>query len=692
MKQNSLRAACAAALFSMQFGASAQDFQNGIKEIYQDNLVTKSIVGPNGFTRCATMEADAALRAKNPGMGTLQQQEAWLQKKIEEYKMKQAALDGAKAVLLTIPVVVHVIHNGDALGSGENIDDGQVFSQIEVMNQDFRRMLGTNGSNTNPDGADIEVEFCMAAIDPNGLPTNGIDRVQLSAASYSGINGVNAIKPGTIWDPELYMNMWTVDFGNSGLLGYAQFPNNSGLGGMNSNNGAANTDGVVAGYRYFGSQQIYPAGTYSAPYNLGRTMTHEVGHFLGLRHIWGDSNCGNDFCNDTPESSGSNYNCNVQTTCDGIQDMVENYMDYTNDACMNIFTNDQKTRMRTVFDICPRRLGLTTSNVCQLSQDPDDSGVSSIISPTGSSCAEGFTPEVTVQNFGSNTVSSFTINYNIDGGTNQTQAWTGTLATGSSVNVTLPFMASSGTHVFNASTSVPNGNMDPNSGNDASSSNYTLTAGGQVVTFNLSTDCFGEETYWELKDASANLIYSGGNIETVIPPGGLQNGTAQGDAGAYANETTYNFDWCLTLGCYDFVIYDDWGDGLEGTAEPNCNTDGSYSITDQWGQSYVTMQNVAFGGSEASNFCIVVGVEELENDGVNVYPNPSEGLFNVEMKNFTGEDHTVIVTDISGRVVMNKQVSAGTFQLDLSSAAAGSYTMTIQSSISKMVKRIVVNN
>ena len=104
------------------------------------------------------------------------------------------------------------------------------------------------------------------------------------------------------------------------------------------------------------------------------------------------------------------------------------------------------------------------------------------------------------------------------------------------------------------------------------------------------------------------------------------------------------------------------------------------------------MQNVAFGGSEASNFCIVLGVEELENDGVNVYPNPSEGLFNVEMKNFTGEDHTVIVTDISGRVVMNKQVSAGTFQLDLSSAAAGSYTMTIQSSISKMVKRIVVNN
>ncbi|NRA12924.1 MAG: T9SS type A sorting domain-containing protein, partial [Crocinitomicaceae bacterium] len=139
-------------------------------------------------------------------------------------------------------------------------------------------------------------------------------------------------------------------------------------------------------------------------------------------------------------------------------------------------------------------------------------------------------------------------------------------------------------------------------------------------------------------------------------------------------------------------IYDDWGDGLEGTAEPGCNTDGTYSITDQWGQPYVTMQNVAFGSSEASNFCIVLGVDELDNNQVNVYPNPSEGLFNVQMKNFTGENHTVIVTDISGRVVLNKQVSAGTFQLDLSGAAGGSYMMTIQSNTTKMVKRIVVNN
>jgi len=692
MKINSLRAVCAVALVSMQFGAFAQNKQLGAEHVHHDNLEYRSIPGPDGYIRCGTMEADQMMRAANPGMPTLHEEEMWLQQKIQEYKAQQAANGNAKATLLTIPVVVHVIHNGDAVGSGENISDGQVLSQIEVMNQDFRRLMGSNGYNTHPDGADIEIEFCMAAIDPNGLPTDGIDRVNYGQATFSGQTDANTMKTSTIWEPNDYMNMWVVNYGNSGLLGFAQFPNSSGLSGLNTNNGNANTDGVVADYRSFGSSQIYPAGNYSAPYDLGRTMTHEVGHFLGLRHIWGDSNCGNDFCNDTPESSGANYNCNTQTTCDGIQDMVENYMDYTNDACMNIFTDDQKTRIRTVFQVSPRRLSLTTSTVCQLTQDPDDIGVSAITAPTGTSCASGFAPEVTVSNFGANAVTSFTLNYDIDGGTNTPYPWTGNLAVGGSTTITLPWIASSGSHTFNASTSGPNGNTDSNTGNDAGSSAYTLNAGGEIVTFNLSTDCWGEEIYWELHDANSNLVYSGGNTGQTIMPGGLQNGTTQADAGAYPSDATTSEDWCLSLGCYDFVIYDDWGDGMNGSTEANCTVDGDYSIEDQWGNTYVSMQQVNFGGSEASNFCVTAGINELNNGSVNVYPNPSEGLFNVEMKNFTGEEHTVIVTDIAGRVVMNKTVSAGTFQLDLSNTAGGSYMMTIESTSNRMMKRIVVKN
>src|SRR5690606_24804220 len=204
--------------------------------------------------------------------------------------------------IIYIPVVVHVIHNGDDYGVDENISDEQVESQITVMTQDYRRMMGTPGYNTNPVGADIQIEFVLAKVDPNGNPTNGINRLNLCTASYAGANtnatiaNVEAIKPSTIWDPTQYMNMWSVNWDGSGLLGYAQFPS--------TGTATANTDGVVAGYGYFGSSDL-ASGSFSAPYDKGRTMTHEVGHFLGLYHTFqggcaGENNTSGDFCADTP--------------------------------------------------------------------------------------------------------------------------------------------------------------------------------------------------------------------------------------------------------------------------------------------------------------------------------------------------------------------------------------------------------
>src|SRR5690606_19878864 len=142
--------------------------------------------------------------------------------------------------------------------------------------------------------------FCLATVDPNGNPTTGINRVQLSAADYGSQAAVEAIKPGTQWDPTKYLNIWVVRFSNSfPILGYAQFPTSSGLSGLTGGTTTANTDGVVIGYYAFGT-----TGAVSAPYNKGRTTTHEVGHWLGLRHISGDAACGNDFCNDTPAQKG----------------------------------------------------------------------------------------------------------------------------------------------------------------------------------------------------------------------------------------------------------------------------------------------------------------------------------------------------------------------------------------------------
>src|SRR5690606_37087853 len=214
-----------------------------------------------------------------------------------------------------------------------------VISQITVLNNDYRRMLGTPGYNNNPVGADTMIQFALAKQDPNGNPTNGINRVNLCQPSWSMGAIDDVVKPATIWDPSSYLNMWSVRFSNNGLLGYAQFPSGSGLTGLNNNMGPANTDGVVSDFATFGSI-AYNDGSFmlNAPFNRGRTMTHEVGHWLGLIHIFGNGSCGNDYCADTPVHQGMNYGCPVNNvSCfPPTLEMPQNYMDYTNDSCMNI--------------------------------------------------------------------------------------------------------------------------------------------------------------------------------------------------------------------------------------------------------------------------------------------------------------------------------------------------------------------
>ncbi|CAN5244419.1 hypothetical protein BH23BAC1_BH23BAC1_13180 [soil metagenome] len=317
---------------------------------------------------CATMEQDSILRAKYPQLGTLDEFEIALQKKILEIK-ERSELSRTTQQILSIPIIVHVVHNGEPVGQGTNISAAQVQAQIEVLNEDFRRMVGTNGFNTSPVGADIEIEFCLAALDQNGnvMAEPGINRYNGRRATWvrNDIEGI--LKPATNWDPNQYYNIWTLSLGGEDerILGYAQFPSQSGLPGIPVNGGPAATDGVVVSFRQFGSSDKGNFPVMQAPYNKGRTLTHETGHWLGLRHIWGDGGCGaDDFVTDTPESDQPNRGCPQGRVSCGTVDMVQNYMDYTDDGCMNIFTQGQKTRMRAVIELSPRRGSLTTSNVC----------------------------------------------------------------------------------------------------------------------------------------------------------------------------------------------------------------------------------------------------------------------------------------------------------------------------------------
>jgi hypothetical protein len=256
--------------------------------------------------------------------------------------------------VVTIPVVVHIVYGAAA----ENISDALVQSQIKTLNDDFRR-LNADKANTpsvfSALAADAEVNFCLAQRDVNGITTTGIMRY--SATTPTGGWGTSdAVKKTTSggvapWDATKYLNIWVCKIGGN-ILGYAQFPG-----------GPTSTDGVVIDYQYFGTSSA------NAPFNLGRTATHEVGHWLNLRHIWGDGNCASDLVSDTPTHQTSNYGCPAfprLTTCTGVQnsEMFMNYMDYTDDACMNMFTAGQKVRMQALFSTGGQRASLLTSNGC----------------------------------------------------------------------------------------------------------------------------------------------------------------------------------------------------------------------------------------------------------------------------------------------------------------------------------------
>lgn len=318
---------------------------------------------------CGTVEQDIINRARYPQMGTMEDFENALKRKINDMEIRRRA-GKTEETIITIPVVVHVVHTGEDVGDGLNISQAQVQAQLEVLNEDYRRKPGTPGFNSSPVGADIGIEFCLSPVDQNGnaMAEPGIDRVRGANAVWTKSQIEGSLKPQTIWNPNLFFNIWTLKFGGEDelLLGYAQFPDQSGLGGLNDAGGPASTDGVVIQYSSFGSVDKGTFPVMQAPYNHGRTLSHETGHWLGLRHIWGDGPCASDFVDDTPTQHAENRGCPVtKISCDGVNfEMPQNYMDYSDDACMNILTIGQKARILAVLELSPRRKQLVSANLC----------------------------------------------------------------------------------------------------------------------------------------------------------------------------------------------------------------------------------------------------------------------------------------------------------------------------------------
>jgi hypothetical protein len=275
-----------------------------------------------------------------------------------------------------------------------------------VLTEDYTRTNADASSTRDtflPVAADCQMQFCLAGITRTDRNTEG-----WSAPPYTKCTIDTLIKPATIWDPEKYINIWVVPGlnkcnGTGNLLGYSTWPESSGLSGVNGNSGdITETDGVVVVASSVGRP---PANTFGGDFDLGRTATHELGHFFGLRHIWGDGDCSaSDYCDDTPESDAANYNCKLnENSCTDsptdYPDMVENYTDYSDDACMNVFTKDQKARMRTLLDNSPRRETLPSAGTCC----PTGFASASVTSSYGGediSCAGGSDGEATASTSG----------------------------------------------------------------------------------------------------------------------------------------------------------------------------------------------------------------------------------------------------------------------------------------------------
>ena len=596
-------------LLIVLFAALGINAQNGLplgKVIPTGSSYDSSnFVGFNKNDKCGFIQQRELMKQKYPQrFQSTEDFEKWLAPKVKAYKNQLS--QRSSGAIFTIPVIVHIIHDGQPIGTGDNISHARVKSQIAVLNEDFRNLnkrKSTIPAVWLPTTGDSEIEFCLASTDENGQPLaeEGVNRVTYASiganpsTSVHSLNYVDAsIKPPTQWDPTRYMNVWVVSMAG-GVLGYAQFPEGSGLSGIPGGAPVASTDGVVAVPGTFGGP-----GTLQ-PYHLGQTMTHEVGHWLGLRHVWGDGPCSqDDFCADTPEMSAMDFGCptfpSFSNACGSPPNgtMFFNYMNYCDDQCLTAFSNDQNVRMKTVLQNSPRRKELANSTVCA-PPVANDLAISNLQLPLDSLCTTSINAQVEIKNIGTDVVTSVDINYDIDGANAGVYNWTGNLTQGQSETIALPTLnVTTGNHNYNVS-------IDPNSLNggapiiDLNANNNTwqqafFNVDGEFLTVHIDLDCFGNEVDWQLEETTSGLILAQGagyRSDTVSVP--------------------INHKVCVPKNtCLEFTIDDSYGNGLNGSSIPFlCSIDGDYHIEDANGNRLVNMGiDPDYGYQNVHQFCL----------------------------------------------------------------------------------------
>lgn len=644
---------------------------------------------------------------------------------IENYIESNASRDD-RNVIVTIPVVFHVIHSGQAIGTGLNITLDQINSQIDVLNECYRMR--------NPDTAaipawfkdrkaDVMVEFCLAQFDTAGNVTTGVTRHNISNTSNFDTN----IKPATQWDPSKYLNIWTTNLGTT-LLGYATPP---GLFPWNQ-------DGVVLDYRHVGKA---PANPYTSTHDDGRTCVHEVGHWLNLFHVFQDSCVGTtpqtckfmgDFICDTPPAKEATFGQPnlLQNTCTETpvdeRDMWMNYMDYADDDQLHLFTHDQAEVMRAT--LATSRLSLQSSmgctnafNIFTYSGKVTDAQTSNGVSGA-KVLFDGQTDFETTTDANGN----FTIN-GLQAGKYDVYAgkW-GYMTNQYTVNTEF----NSGT----ATITIPleNHHYYDDFLFDFSWTKSSTSSGGYW------TRAIPVGTFYQSEPANPELdvTYDYGLNCYMTGNGGGTGNTDDVDNGTV---TLISPSFDLSTFSDPYIRYSRWFyDGSQSGNTPDDNmvfkiNTGSGTVTletitaamyptNDWKVTTIRLNDVLTPGS---NMRLIVDVNDLTagnpnivegaldrfeiKDGmftgikeagennmlVTLYPNPTKGILNVNYTLTGQENLTLTVRTILGQPVISKQLSnaqQGSIQVDVSNQPAGVYVITLQSQHSEKTLKFTLLN
>lgn len=626
--------------------------------------------------------------------------DAWFNQKVDEF-IHSADYQKNQAANYVIPVVFHVIHGGQSEGTFPNVSQAQVNSQIPILNADFAgtglNVGNISGTNFSPSLiSNCNVSFCLAEKDPSGntLAQKGIHRANFNTLSISDPasfttsasfqNYVNtSLKPATIWDPTRYLNIWISDVSSTiGLLGFATFPSGTPLLGLTSGLGTSTTDGVWCWTKTIGN-----VGTLSFPFDEGRTATHEVGHWLGLRHIWGDANCGTDYCSDTPTQQQANSGCPSypHVTCSNGPngDMFMNFMDYCDDACLYMFTPDQRTRVQTAMANCPFRVQLTASSATLCNSAPP------------SSCAD------TVSNFSStDTLRSYrrATAGPSDPGCIQGSGKAGYIA---------------GTNCWG---DLEKAEFIPSS--KYSGINNPQVSGVIVLFFqygNMGTDGTGNVNLNIYSGTAANSS-PGALLGSKTENLGTIAATTNTNAVPYCGNPNLAFAVPLIMPFkFTFsspVAVPASGGFFASVSIPSnagdtvCildkNTGSSNTAWEKWSDNSWHDMKTAWGGTRNYNLAILpvmecgpVGINEtaISKDQFYLFPNPGQGSVKLFSSAAKSGAMKIEVCDLSGRKLSNYSIrneSEHITEIDLSSAADGVYFVLIQKGSEKIVLKYLL--